>query len=244
MIIPALDLLGGRVVRLRQGDYARTTVFDLDPVSRILNYAQDGAPFIHLVDLEGARDPMRRQRALIAQITRSCPVPVETGGGIRSDFDIENLLNLGIERVVVGSATVTAPEKALGWIRRFGPDRFTLALDVRITDGVPYVAVHGWLETSKTTIDQALAPYLAYGVEHVLVTDISRDGMMKGANTALYSYLSHRYKGLDIIASGGISSLSDLRDVRRSGARSCVLGRSLLEGKFTVREALKCWQEG
>ena len=242
MIIPALDLLGGRVVRLRQGDYARTTVFDLDPVSRILNYAQDGAPFIHLVDLEGARDPMRRQRALIAQITRSCPVPVETGGGIRSDFDIENLLNLGIERVVVGSAAVTAPEKALGWIRRFGPDRFTLALDVRITDGVPYVAVHGWLETSKTTIDQALAPYLAYGVEHVLVTDISRDGMLSGANNALYQELSRRYHGLDIIASGGISSTDDIRAVLKAGASSVVLGRALLEGRFTVEEALRCSQ--
>ncbi|MDY6322025.1 MAG: 1-(5-phosphoribosyl)-5-[(5-phosphoribosylamino)methylideneamino]imidazole-4-carboxamide isomerase [Succinivibrio sp.] len=242
MIIPALDLLNGRVVRLQQGDYARTTIFEADPVKKILDAAAQGAQFIHLVDLEGARAPEKRQLALIAQIVRSSPLPVETGGGIRSDFDVKNLLDLGVERVVVGSCAVTKPDMVAAWLCRFGPERFTLALDVRLEDGVPYVATHGWLETSKLTLDRALRHFLPYGIEHVLVTDISRDGMLSGANNALYQELSRRYHGLDIIASGGISSTDDIRAVLKAGASSVVLGRALLEGRFTVEEALRCSQ--
>lgn len=242
MIIPALDLLNGHVVRLKQGDYARTTFFDVDPIKRIFDAANQGAGFIHIVDLEGARDPMKRQRALIAQIVKSSPLPIETGGGIRSDFDVENLLKLGVERVVIGSVAVSAPELVLGWVRRFGAERFTLALDVNLREGVPMVATHGWLRDSGLSLDTVLKPYLACGIAHVLVTDISRDGMMRGANNSLYAKLSQKYPDLDIIASGGISSLEDIRAVGRAGATSVVLGRALLEGRFTVEEAVECWQ--
>lgn len=243
MIIPALDLSGGHVVRLQQGDYARKTIFNIDPISRIANHAKAGATYIHLVDLDGAKDPTRRQHALIKQIVRSCPVPVETGGGIRSAFDIRNLLDIGVDRVVVGSMAVSHPELVRGWVQKFGADRFTLALDVRLTDGIPYVATHGWLKTSNTTLDMVLRHFLPYDIEHILVTDISRDGMMKGANNSLYAVLAKKYPQLDIIASGGISSLDDIRAVACAGAKSVVLGRALLEGRFTVEEALKCWPD-
>ena len=157
-------------------------------------------------------------------------------------IDIENLLNLGVERVVVGSVAVKNPELVRGWLNMYGPEHFTLALDVRLVDGVPYVATHGWLKTSNTTLDQVLRHYLPYHIEHVLVTDISKDGMMSGANNSLYAQLYAKYPDLDIIASGGISSLDDVKAVARAGAHSVVLGRSLLEGKFTVEEAVKCWQ--
>lgn len=241
MIIPALDLLGGSVVRLKQGDYARTTYFDVDPIKRILDAANQGASLIHIVDLEGARDPSARQRALIAQIVKSSPLPVQTGGGIRSDFDIENLLNLGVERVVVGSAAVQSPETVRGWLRRFGAEHFVLALDVNLKDGVPYVATHGWMKDSGITLDSVLAGFITFGIEHILVTDISRDGMMQGANNSLYATLAQRYKALDIIASGGISCLDDIKKVAKAGATSCVLGRALLEGRFSVEEAVACW---
>lgn len=241
MIIPALDLLNGHVVRLKQGDYSRTTFFDVDPIKRILDAANQGAGFIHIVDLEGARDPLKRQRALIEQIVRSSPLPIETGGGIRSDFDVENLLKLGVARVVIGSVAVSSPELVRGWIRRFGADRFTLALDVNLKDDVPLVATHGWLKNSGLSLDKVLGPYLAFGIEHVLVTDISRDGMMRGANNSLYAKLAAKYPDLDIIASGGISSLDDIRTVAKAGATSVVLGRALLEGRFSVEEAVECW---
>ncbi len=242
MIIPALDLSGGHVVRLKQGDFAQKTIFDVDPIKRIYDAANQGAQLIHIVDLDGAKDPVLRQRALIQKIVKASPVPIQTGGGIRSEFDIRNLLDLGVERVVVGSVAVKQPHLVRGWLKLFGPEHFTLALDVRLTDNIPYVATHGWLKTSNTTLDQILRHYLPYHIEHVLVTDISKDGMMKGANNSLYASLNAKYPALDIIASGGISSLEDIRNVARAGAKSVVLGRSLLEGKFSVEEALKCWQ--
>lgn len=241
MIIPALDLLGGKIVRLKQGDYSRTTYFDADPVKKILDAANQGAQLIHIVDLEGARDPMKRQRALISQLVRSSPLPIETGGGIRSDFDIENLLSLGVARVVVGSAAVSSPELVRGWLRRFGAEHFVLALDVNLKDGLPFVATHGWMKDSGITLDSVLKGFLPYGIKHILVTDISRDGMMQGANCALYGHLSKRYPSLDIIASGGISSLDDIRAVAKAGATSAVAGRALLEGRFSVEEAVACW---
>ncbi len=242
MIIPALDLSGGHVVRLKQGDFAQKTIFSVDPVKRILEAANQGAQLIHIVDLDGAKDPVLRQRALISKIVKASPLPIQTGGGIRSAFDIKNLLNLGVERVVVGSVAVKHPELVRGWLKTFGPEHFTLALDVRLIDGTAYVATHGWLKTSKTTLDQVLKNYLPFHVKHILVTDISKDGMMQGANNSLYAKLSAKYPELDIIASGGISSLEDIKNVARAGAKSVVLGRSLLEGRFTVEEALKCWQ--
>ncbi len=242
MIIPAFDLIEGSVVRLKQGDYAQKTVFSVDPIARIRQAADQGARYIHIVDLSGAKDPAKRQRAKIAAIVKASPVPVETGGGIRSAFDIKNLLDLGVDRVVVGSQAVIHPELVRGWFKKFGAERFTLALDVRLKDGVPYVATHGWLATSQTTLDMVLRHFLPYDVSHVLVTDISRDGMLQGANNSLYAVLARRYPDLDIIASGGISSLDDIRAVRQAGASSVVLGRSLLEGRFTVEEAVLCWQ--
>lgn len=242
MIIPALDLSNGHVVRLKQGDFALKTVFNVDPIKRIFDAANQGAELIHIVDLDGAKDPVRRQRAMIAKIVKASPLPIQTGGGIRSAFDIENLLNLGVERVVVGSVAVKHPEMVRGWLNMYGPEHFTLALDVRLVDGVPYVATHGWLKTSDTTLDQVLRHYIPYHIEHVLVTDISKDGMMSGANNELYAQLFKKYPDLDIIASGGISCLDDVKAVAKSGAHSVVLGRSLLEGKFTVEEAVKCWQ--
>lgn len=241
MIIPALDLLYGNVVRLKQGDYAQRTVFKVDPVHKIQEAYHQGAELVHIVDLQGAKDPLNRQKALISRIVKCSPVPIQTGGGIRSDFDVSQLLKLGVERVVIGSLAVKKPEMCRNYLKRFGPEHITLALDVRIENGVPYVATHGWLKTSNQSIDAVLRHYLPYKLKHLLVTDISRDGMMSGCNNNLYELLSKRYPELDIIASGGISCLDDIKAVALAGASSVVLGRALLERRFTVEEALKCW---
>ena len=242
MIIPAIDLIEGAVVRLKKGDFNEKTVFKLSPLSRIEEAARDGAQLMHIVDLDGARDPKLRQLSLIESLVRSSPIPIQTGGGIRSADEVAALLDRGVARVVVGSVAVKDPSLVKTWFKRFGPEHLTLALDVKLVDGVPRVATHGWQELSSRSVYELLDLYKEVGLEHVLVTDIDRDGMLKGPNVGLYRTLHAYAPALDFIASGGMSSLEDVTAIARSGARSVVLGRALLEGRFTVKEAITCWQ--
>lgn len=241
MLIPALDLIDGQIVRLKQGDFNEKTVFNLDPIAKVQEYAQDGAALIHIVDLDGAKDPKKRQLQLISQMVKSCSCPIQTGGGIRTYEDVQSLLDIGVKRVVVGSAAVKDVAFGHKLLNDFGPDAICLALDVRIIDAVAQVAIHGWLETSQNSLYDLLDDFMKSNLQHVLVTDISKDGMMQGANNSLYADLAQRYPKLDVIASGGISSLQDVKDLKALGASSAVLGRSLLSGAFTLKEALNLW---
>ncbi len=242
MIIPAIDLIKGEVVRLVQGDFNQKTMFSVDPLEKIREAAEQGATFMHIVDLDGARNPDERQLELIRTLVRSSPIPMEVGGGIREEIEVEALLNYGVERVVIGSAAVKNSEDVHNWFNRFGAEHITLALDVQMQDGLPYVATNGWTEISLLTLDELISTYADVGLKHVLITDISRDGMMGGPNVELYTELATHYPKLKIIASGGISSLEDITAVARSGVDSVVLGRALLEGRFSVEEAIACWQ--
>lgn len=241
MLIPALDLIDGQIVRLKQGDFDQKTVFNLDPVAKVKQYAAEGAALIHIVDLDGARDPKNRQLALIAGLVQASSCPIQTGGGIRKYEDVEDLLELGVKRVVVGSAAIRNPEFGHRLLKDFGSDSITLALDVKMVDGVPMVATHGWMKLSEQNLHHLIADFMKSGLKHVLVTDISKDGMMEGANNGLYQELARKYPKLDVIASGGISSLDDIRALHDIGTKSAVLGRSLLSGAFTLPEALAIW---
>lgn len=242
MIIPAIDLIDGKVVRLKQGDYGQKTEFAFDPLERIKEAAAGGAPLMHIVDLDGAKDPKKRQLRLIADLVKQSPIPIQTGGGIRSAEDVQALRDLGVERVVIGSSAVKDPAFGAAMLKEHGSEHITMALDVRVIDGMPMVATHGWLENSDKTLYSLIDYFLPCGLRHVLITDISKDGMLQGTNTALYHKVHERYPGLDIIASGGISSLEDIKAAFAAGAGSVILGRALLEGRFTVKEAYKCWQ--
>ena len=156
-VIPALDLIGGAVVRLHQGDYHQTTRYDRDPAALIAAYREQGAQQIHLVDLDGAKDPAQRQTALIARLAASARCPLQTGGGIRSADDIAALLDAGANRVVIGSLAVEQPDTVKAWLARFGGERIVLALDVRPHDGAHYLAVRGWQDTSAHTATAACA---------------------------------------------------------------------------------------
>ncbi|MCL2895460.1 1-(5-phosphoribosyl)-5-[(5-phosphoribosylamino)methylideneamino]imidazole-4-carboxamide isomerase [Brenneria tiliae] len=245
MIIPALDLIDGQVVRLHQGDYGQQRQYGSDPLPRLQDYQQQGAQVLHLVDLTGAKDPSARQIPLLKTLLSGVSVPVQVGGGIRSEQDVEALLNAGARRVVIGSTAVKEPELVQQWFTRYGAEALVLALDVRIdAAGVKRVAISGWQENSESTLEQIVERYLPFGLKHVLCTDISRDGTLSGSNVELYHEISQRYPQVAFQASGGIGNLADIANLRGSGVQGVIVGRALLEGKFNVAEAISCWQNG
>ena len=245
IIIPALDLIDGSVVRLHQGDYDQKRDYGSDPLLRLQEYQRQGAKLLHLVDLTGAKDPKARQITLIQTLIKGVQVPVQIGGGIRTQDDVEALLAAGAARVVIGSTAIKQPELVKQWFSKYGPEALVLALDVRIaTDGNKYVAIHGWQEDSNQTLEQVIDDYLPRGLKHVLCTDISKDGTLSGSNVRLYREISQKYPQIAFQASGGIGQLDDVKALKDSGVAGVIVGRALLEGKFTVEEAISCWQKG
>ncbi|HCR4095827.1 TPA: 1-(5-phosphoribosyl)-5-[(5-phosphoribosylamino)methylideneamino]imidazole-4-carboxamide isomerase [Providencia rettgeri] len=243
MIIPALDLIDGTVVRLHQGDYAKQTDYGNDPLPRLQQYEKEGAKLLHLVDLTGAKDPQKRQIPLLKKLLAGISVPVQVGGGIRSEDDVKALLEAGATRVVIGSTAVTKPDLVKTWFETYGGEAIVLALDVRInTEGVKEIAISGWQENSNLTLEQAIEIYQPYGLKHVLCTDISKDGTLTGSNVNLYQEISQKFPDIAFQASGGIGNLDDIAAIPASGAAGVIVGRALLEGKFTVTEAIECWQ--
>lgn len=200
---------------------------------------------LHLVDLTGAKDPSARQIPLLTTLLAGVTVPVQIGGGIRIEQDVEALLKAGASRVVIGSTAVKQPELVQQWFTRYGAEALVLALDVRIdANGTKFVAISGWQENSNATLEQVVEQYLPFGLKHVLCTDISRDGTLSGSNVELYREISQRYPQIAFQASGGIGNLTDIANLRGSGVQGVIVGRALLEGKFNVAEAISCWQNG
>lgn len=239
LAIPAIDVRGGRVVRLNQGDYDRETVYGDSPAAIGVAYADAGSTWLHLVDLDAAKIGAYTLLPLLGFLSRR--LNVQTGGGIRSEADVETLLAAGASRVVVGTLAVREPARVAGWLERFGAERITLALDARQDDdGEWRLPVSGWTEASTQTLPELVAFYADAGLKHLLCTDISRDGMLSGFNLTLYRLLAARWPHLCIQASGGVRSLDDIRAAREAGAGVAILGRALLEGRFDLAEALAC----
>ncbi|GGY90759.1 1-(5-phosphoribosyl)-5-[(5-phosphoribosylamino)methylideneamino]imidazole-4-carboxamide isomerase [Shewanella fodinae] len=242
MIIPAIDLIDGQVVRLYQGDYEQQTTFAYSPLEQLQSYERQGAKLLHLVDLTGAKDPQKRQTALIAKLAAGLQTPLQVGGGIRSHAQVKELLQSGVYRVVIGSLAVKQPELVKQWFTEFGAEHICLALDVNIdANGNKVVAVSGWQSGGGKTLESLVAEFTPLGLKHALVTDISRDGTMTGANNALYHELASSYPKIRWQASGGIASLTDVAAVRDSGVSDIIIGKALLTQQFTVTEAIQCW---
>jgi len=240
-IIPAIDVRNGSVVRLHQGDYDRQTAYSDSPLDPIRRYAREGASWLHLVDLDAARLGEYSLIPLLKEVCRHTPLKVQTGGGIRTEEDVEAVLGAGAERVVVGTTAVKDSARVVAWLRRFGPDRITLALDTSQDEkGLWRLPVKGWTEATPGTLDDLLLVYADAGLRHLLCTDIARDGMLSGFNLDLYRSLASRFPGLEIQASGGVRDLEDIRAARNAGARAAILGRALLEQRFELPEALRC----
>jgi phosphoribosylformimino-5-aminoimidazole carboxamide ribotide isomerase len=241
IIYPAIDLRGGRVVRLTEGKFDQETSYGDDPLAVARDFAASGATWLHVVDLDGAKDPAKRQTALVEQLARGSGLRVQTGGGIRDESQITALLAAGAQRVIIGSLAARQPELVRGWLGKFGPGIIILSPDVRLdADGTPRVAAAGWQENTGLALDDFIGDYLAAGLVHILCTDISRDGRLAGPNTALYAQLVKKFPALQIQASGGVASLDDLRALRATGAAGAIVGRAFYEKKFTLREALAC----
>lgn len=233
IIYPAMDLMDGRVVRLRQGRFDEATTYPADPGEALRRFAAAGARWAHVVDLDGARAGAPVQHGAIAALARSAGLKLQVGGGIRSRDQLAALLDSGVERVVIGSLAVRQPELLGEWVGEFGAERLVLSLDVRVTDGGPMVALAGWTEQSALTLWDAAA--LHPGIRHLLLTDIGRDGMLEGPNHALLDEAVDRLPDLKVQASGGVTSLADLERLRTDGA---IVGRALWEGRIALEEAL------
>lgn len=236
--IPAIDLRGGRVVRLFKGDYDQQTTFDIDPVEQAARYAADGATWLHVVDLDGARSGQFENLPTIAALVSKAGLRVQAGGGIRDEAGLARLLDAGVQRVVVGSIAIRQPESVAAWIGRYGAERIVLALDTRYRDGAWQLPSAGWTADEGRTLDELLPFYLSAGARHLLCTDIDRDGTMTGPNTALYRHIAHVAPGFDIQASGGVRSLEDVAGLALQGVAGVILGRALLQGEFTLAQAL------
>jgi len=243
MIIPAIDLIDGHVVRLYQGDYNQKTQYQLDPIDVVHQYADAGAQWLHIVDLTGAKDVEKRQLDLIKRMVDTGRMSFQSGGGIRSEADVSGLLDIGVKRVVIGSLAVKQPELVKSWIVTYGPEAIVLALDVNINaQGQKCIATHGWQEDSGVEIEGLLEDMLSVGAKHVLCTDISRDGTLQGANAELYAEMKAQFPTVVWQASGGIGSLDDIERLKPTSVDGVILGRALLEGKFTLEQAIQIWQ--
>ena len=233
ILYPAMDLMGGRCVRLAQGRFDDATVYSDDPAEGLAGFARAGAGWAHVVDLDGARAGEPRQHDLIASLARQSSLSLQVAGGFRDRAQIARMLDAGVGRVVVGSLAVKDPERVNVFLAEFGGDCVTLALDVNIVDGTPMVATAGWTETSPDSLWDVAARFP--DARHHLVTDISRDGMRTGFNRALLTHPVERLPHLAVQASGGIASVEDLRGLPTAGA---ILGRALWEGRIDLQEAL------
>ena len=237
-LIPAIDLRGGRCVRLLQGRFDAETVYADDPLTVLAQYRQLGASYVHVVDLDGARNGAQTNRgAVITLLQAQSGLEIQLGGGVRAASVASDWLDAGVRRIVVGSVAVTEPDDVLQWIAAFGADRVVLAFDVRLdTGGTPRLATHGWETQSETRLWDLVARYADRGAHHILCTDVARDGALTGPNVTLYAEAVRRFPAIAWQASGGVSSGADLRALEAIGVAAVVSGRALLEARIPARE--------
>ena len=239
-IIPAIDLRAGRVVRLKQGDYAQETRYEFDAYALAADYADAGATWLHLVDLDGAKSGAFENLRVIEKIAAAERLAVQAGGGVRNEDDVQRLLDAGVARVVVGSVSVREPAKVEQWIARYGEDRLCIALDTRNENGVWRLPSAGWTQSEGATLDELAPRFAGAGAKHLLCTDISRDGMLSGPNLELYAHVQRLAPSLSVIASGGVRDTADVKALQAQEVGGVVLGRSLLEGRLTLVDAFAC----
>lgn len=238
-LLPAIDVREGRVVRLRQGDYASETRYPVEPLEAARAYATAGAGWLHLVDLDAARAGGYTLKPMLAELKATTALQVQTGGGVRDESDLRAIFDAGADRVVIGSLAVREPEMIAGWLADFGPERITIALDARqASDGRWLLPTAGWTRDSGVELEPLLRQYMDAGLRHLLCTDIAKDGMLAGPNLGLYRQLHAIAPDVLLQASGGIRDVADVRAARDAGCAAAVLGKALLDGRLDLAAAL------
>jgi phosphoribosylformimino-5-aminoimidazole carboxamide ribotide isomerase len=232
-IYPAIDMKGGKCVRLLQGDYDKETIYGDSPFEMAKQFASDGAEWIHMVDLDGAKDGKRVNDQFVIQAAKELKVNIQIGGGIRSEADILHYLENGVTRVIIGSIAVSNPEFAIEMIRKYGSQ---IAVGIDAKNG--FVATHGWLDTSKVRAIDLGKRFADAGAETFIFTDIATDGTLTGPNIAAVCEMAE-ITGKYVIASGGVSSLEDLKALNEKGIQGAIVGKALYENRFTLKEALE-----
>lgn len=233
IILPAIDLMGGKAVRLIKGDYSKQTVYNEDPVAQAREFEDAGAMYLHVVDLDGAKSGAEENAEVIGKIVSNTSLKVEVGGGIRSMETIDRYLTLGVERVILGTKAIEDPEFLKAAIERYGDH---IAVGVDVLEGE--VRTRGWTKGSGRDIYDFMNELTEKRVKTVVCTDISRDGMMEGTNVSLYKKLSGEFRNIDIIASGGVSSMEDIQRLKKDGIEGAIIGKALYTGAIDLREAI------
>lgn len=231
-IIPAIDIIDGRCVRLSQGDYDRRRVYDASPEDMAKRYADCGVRRIHVVDLDGAKSSSPKNIKTLERMAVGASVEIEWGGGVKSEDALRALFDYGADCAIVGSVAAREPELFIEWLLRFGGERMILGVDVR--DG--RVSVNGWREDLNLGVDDMVGEFLPHGVKQVVCTDISKDGMLQGPSFDLYTDLQRRYDGVDFTVSGGIGSMSDIVRLDELGLRKAIVGKAVYENRITLKD--------
>lgn len=242
-VIPFINLLGGQCVGLSQTDGQGEPFLDSDPVALAKKWEQAGASWLHIVDLDGAKNQKLQQLDVIESIARETHIRLQVGGGVRDEDDIRRLISAGADRVVIGSMAIFNPPLVGSWITHLGREKVMLSMDVRLhASGIPEVLVHGWGQGSSFSLWDVLSAYKGSGLKTVLCTDVQRGGRLSGINRALYVNIRQIWSELDVIAAGGTNSLEDIQALKEIGVHAVVVGRALDEGKIAFAQALETAQ--
>ncbi len=237
-IIPATDLIDGACVRLTQGDYAQQTTYYRDPVEAALRFEEAGIRRLHMVDLDGAKASEPRNLRVLERVAAKTTLEIQYGGGIKTRQALVDVFSAGAAHAICGSIAVRDPALFTDWLAEFGGERLILGADIR--DGK--VAIQGWLERSDTTVQTLIEQFIHQGLRRVICTDISRDGMLCGPASELYTTLQSQFPDTEITVSGGISGMDDIRALNEAGLRSVIVGKALYEGRITLNELKRCLQ--
>ena len=231
-VIPALDILNGKCVRLTKGSFEDAKVYDDDPIAVAKRFAAAGVKHLHLVDLDGAKAGRVVNYNILKEITRETDLEVEFGGGIKSDQDLAQAFAAGAQKVTIGTLAVKNPKLLLSWLQKYGNDRIILGADV--LDGI--IRIDGWKRETEFKLFDFITNYQWHGIQYILCTDIDKDGMMQGSSLPLYASLLEQFPDLKFIANGGISSIEELQELDQMGCYAAVVGKALYEGKISLEE--------